>query len=335
VVKELPNVELLSANQKYDDLFLCALGFENRCVGALQRLVQWGYRARNSVVLEYDVHQKDNEINSKEISELLKGITSRQIKQLKYLTSDIPDSFRELRSFFEAIDHDSPVRQVSIDISSFSTSTIIQILDYFLFKSHCEQIRIIYTEAMEYYPKKTLQTSKEEYLSSGVKEVLTLPNFSGIYTPGYSPLLIILLGFEPIRARGILNLFQPSRKIGIIGIPSRKDLDWRRDLAKEMYRNFFGVQDRMIECSEFDYREVYDILEKLYDEFIQTNNITIAPLGSKMQTLAVLLFLEKHPDVQLLISIPIKYDPRRYSEGIGKSYQICFKLGRNLSSFET
>ena len=43
-----------------------------------------------------------------------------------------------------------------------------------------------------------------------------------------------------------------------------------------------------------------------------------------MQTLAVLLFLQNHPDVKLLISIPIKYDPRRYSEGIGETYQIIF-----------
>jgi len=287
------------------------------------------------VVLEYDVHQEDNKINLKEVNELLSKITSRQLKYLKYLTSGIRDSFRESCSLFEEINHVTPIRQVSIDISSFSTSALIQVLDYFLFKSDFKQIRIIYTEAIEYYPKMAPQASDEEYLSAGVKKVLTLPNFSGIYTPGYSPLLIILLGFEPIRARGILNLFQPSKKIGIIGIPSRPDLGWRRDLAKEMYRNFFGDQDRMVECPEFDYRKAYDALEELYDEFIQTNNITIAPLGSKMQTLAVLLFLEKHPDVQLLVSIPIRYDPRRYSEGIGQSYQIRFKLSRNLSALES
>jgi hypothetical protein len=199
-----------------------------------------------------------------------------------------------------------------------------------MFKTNCEQIRIIYTEAREYYPKEPPQAFDEEYLSAGVKKVLTLPNFSGIYTPGYSPLLIILLGFEPIRARGILNLFQPSRKIGITGIPSRADLNWRRDLARDMYSNFFGDQDRMIECSEFVYTECYNLLEELYKEYAQTNNITVAPLGSKMQTLAVLLFLEKHPDVQLLLSIPIKYDPRRYSEGIGESYQINFKFSKKL-----
>ena len=322
--EELPPIEELSPQQDSDDLFICALGFEPRCPGALQRLAKWGYKAQNSIVLKYDVHQKDNEINSEELNCLLNEITIRKIRECDYSTSNIPDSLREITSLFEKMHGKAPIKQASIDISSFSTSAVIQMLDLLL-KSKLEQTRIIYTEALEYYPKEPSTTPGEEYLSAGVKEVITLPNFSGIYAPGYSPLLIILLGFETIRARGVLDLFQPSRKIGIIGIPSRSDLMWRLDLAREMYQNLFGNRNRILELSEFDYRKVYAALEKLYSEFVQTNNIAIAPLGSKMQTLAVLLFLEKHPDVQLLISIPLKWHPRRYSEGIGKSYQISFK----------
>jgi len=327
-----PNIEDLSAHPKNDDLFICALGFEARCTGALRKLVQFSYKATNSIVLKYDIHQEDNEINLKELYDLLNKITLHEISECKYLTSDIPSSYHEIDLIIEEMKKKSCFKQISVDISSFNTSAIFQILDK-LFQSNCEQIRIIYTESKEYYPKEIPSSNNGEYLSAGIKEVLTLPNFSGIFSPGYTPLLVIILGFEPIRARGILNIFQPSKKIGIFGVPSRHDLKWRLSLAKKMYQNFFEDQDIKKECSEFNYEEVYWTLEKIYNDFSQKNNVTIAPLGSKMQALAVLLFLEKHPDVQLLISIPIKYDPRRYSEGVGKSYQIIFKR-RNITILE-
>jgi len=326
VSDDLPAMKELSSHQELDDLFVCALGFEDRCTEALRKLTQWGYKAQDSIILKYDVHQEDNDINSKELKELIDQITLREIREIKYSTTSVLDSFHEIKSCLEVINYETAVNQTSVDISSFSTGAIFQVLDS-LFRSGRSQIRIIYTEAAEYYPKKAPARFDEEYMSAGVREILTLPNFGGVYTPGYSPLLVILLGFEPKRARGILNMFQPSRKIGIIGVPNRNDLKWRLELAREMYQNFFE-EGKILEYSEFDYREVYKALENLYGDFAQMNNITIAPLGSKMQTLAVLLFLEKHPDVQLLVSIPTKYDPRRYSEGKGESYQISFTPGK-------
>ena len=72
-------------------------------------------------------------------------------------------------------------------------------------------------------------------------------------------------------------------------------------------------------------------LEQIYEKYCETNNITVVPLGSKMQTLAALLFAEKHPDVKLLIPIPKKYDPRRYSEGVGKTYEVVFQIRKRIT----
>lgn len=211
-----------------------------------------------------------------------------------------------------------------VDISSFKTTAIIQILELLL-SLNLKKLKIIYTEAKEYYPKNRVDTLQGEHLSLGLRKITSLKDFYGYHTPGYSHLLIIILGLEPIRSRGVFNLIQPSKKIGVIGNPSRMDLKWRLDLAKNMYQNFFGDKDEYIVLSEFNYKEVLTSLEILYDKYYQNNNITLTPLGSKMQTIAVLLYLLNHPDIQLLISIPIKYDPKKYSEGIGEKFQIIFE----------
>jgi len=316
-------MEELGQGPARDDLFICALGFEKRCTGALEKLARVNYRAMNSIVLNYDVQETDNASNAESLSELLNSVTDDKVIPVPYSTTSLTRFPDEIGSALQNMARKEHLR-VSVDISSFNTSAIIQTLD-FLFNARCDTIRVVYTEAADYYPKSIPESSNEEILSSGLKAILTLPNFSGVYTPGYSPMLIVLLGFEPIRARAILELFQPSRKIGIIGIPSKPDLMWRVDLAKMLYHNFFENPQEMRELSEFNYVEAYHALESLYGEFARSNNIAVAPLGSKMQTLAVFLFLRNHPDVQLLISIPQRYDPRRYTEGSGKSYQIIFR----------
>jgi len=320
--RDLPPMEELSGYPAHDDLFVCALGFEDRCTEALARLSKNDYKVRNSIVLKYDAHQADNETNASQLYQLLKHVTSDAIKECEYRTSDIIGTSGQMITTISSFNF----KRVAIDISSFTTGLILQILDI-LFQTGIDQLRILYTEAEKYYP--TSPVSQDELsLSSGVRQILTLPSFSGIYYPGYSPLLIVLLGFEPIRIRGLFNAFQPSRKIGVVGIPTRSDLKWRLPYAKKIYENLFGQQDRLIELSEFDYRETLEGLEKIYAEFSQKNNIAIAPLGSKMETLATFLFLRKHPDVQLLMSLPMKYDPRRYTDGSGRTYQILFKPNR-------
>jgi len=322
--KNLPDIEKLDFNDEFKELFICALGFEDRCLGSSTLLCNNDHTFMHSIMLKYDTHIDDNERNYDKLVKLLNEITLHEINEIKYSISD-PNLFYDdgLKKKISNIIMENDINYIMIDISSFNTTAIIQILD-FLFSLDVTKIKVVYTEAIVYYPKDKLDTMKEEYLSSGISKILSLPTFNGYHTPGYSHLLIILLGLEPIRSRGIFNLLQPSRKIGIIGDPSRSDLKWRLNLSKNMYQIFFGDQDEYLILSEFYYKEVLNNLEKIYNNYYDYNNITITPLGSKMQTIAVLLHLLKHPDVQLLISLPIKYDPKRYSEGIGDSYQIIF-----------
>lgn len=317
-----------------DSLYICALGFEDRCNAALKRLLKLGYRCRNSILLKYDVLHEENNVHYEEIKCLLESVTVNNIYECTYRTSDFYTNNNEnadINLIFKKLCKSGQHDTVSVDISSFSTSAIIQILDMLLL-SNISQLRVIYTEAIQYFPIEMPKTyQEEEYLSSGIKEIVTLPNFSGIHTPGYSQLYILILGFEPIRAKGVLDIYQPSKKVIILGKPSKDNLMWRLDLLKEMYKFSTTGQDEQIILSQFNYDEVFYGLEEIYKKYCQFNNITVVPLGSKMQTLALLLFLKNHPDVKLLISIPKRYDPRRYSEGVGKTFEIKFKIRKRIT----
>ena len=50
-----------------DDLFLCALGFEPRCVAMPKLLAEIGYRSERVIVFEYDTNVDENERNREEL----------------------------------------------------------------------------------------------------------------------------------------------------------------------------------------------------------------------------------------------------------------------------
>ena len=331
--ENLPLIEKIDINYLRDDIFICALGFEERCIGTAKKLAELGYKCKESIILKYDVHEDQNEINYDELKRLLSIITYNKIHECIYKTTDVNDFYFSnigFKHIYDTLRYNNNIKRVSVDVSNFATGLVIQIID-FLLRSNINQMRILYTEAELYYPSNIPDSYKEEYLSSGLRDVITMPNFCGIHTPGYSPMYILFLGFEPIRVKGLIYRHQPSKKIGIYGIPSKEVLSWRLTMIRNMYRYYFKEEDEIIELPEFDYLKVLDKLYEIYDKYSQHNNITIVPMGSKMQTLAVVLFLENHPDVKLLITIPKKYDPLRYSEGIGDTHQISFNISKKIS----
>jgi hypothetical protein len=335
---KFPPIEKLSDQYMRDDLFVCALGFEDRCVTGPERLEKHGYICKNAIMLKYDVHEQENDKNREKLRKILENIGVTP-----FLTSDysVTDPFKSESKFVNTLNmiaKQPSISSVTIDITSFSSASIIQILDLLFYhpQKALKKIRIIYTDAEIYFPlKKDIKRRMPEdvHLSSGVKEVITIPGFSGIFLPGYSTLLIIFLGFDPIRARGAINFFQPSQKIGIVGDPPQEDRKWRADEVTKRNLMIFDEKDEIILLSTSCYEETILKLNELYENFSPKSNIAICPLGSKLQTLGVFLFAKKHPDVKLLFPIPMKFHPKRYSKGYTKTWQIIFELKNNYESY--
>ena len=325
-INQLPPIEELSIDYIHDDLFICALGFEDRCIAAPQILKKLNYNCKNVIMLQYDAHQTANNKNRKKLEKTLASLSGEIPIRSEYFFTNPLESENKFIKAYRKSSEQSSISSVTVDISSFSCVAIIQILDL-LFQQKLKQIRIVYTEAKTYFPLKKDAKKRmpdDIYLSSGVKDTIILPKFSGVFLPGYSTLLVIFLGFDPIRARGAINFFQPSKKIGIIGVPYRDDRKWRADEVEKRNLKMFDDVDERIRLSTFNYNETLLKLNELYGEFSPTSNMAICPLGSKLQTLGVFLFAIGHPDVKLLFPIPIEFHPERYSKDYTKTWQIVF-----------
>ena len=58
------------------------------------------------------------------------------------------------------------------------------------------------------------------------------------------------------------------------------------------------------EVSTFDYKDALKRLDMIYAERCERFNITVSPLGSKLQALGTSLFCYMHPDVRVMTAIP-------------------------------
>ena len=87
---------------------------------------------------------------------------------------------------------------------------------------------------------------------------------------------------------------------------------------------------KVFEASTFDYRESWRVLEQIYSECWEGSNITLSPLGSKMQAMAVTLFCIRHPDVRVLLSTPQQYNSQQWSEGVRDLWRVSLGSAREF-----
>jgi len=66
--------------------------------------------------------------------------------------------------------------------------------------------------------------------------------------------------------------------------------------------------------------EVLDTLEKEFRTIRDQYDVAIASQCSKMQAVATYLFWRRHPEVQLVFTSPVSFNPKRYSRGVGRTF---------------
>ena len=112
---------------------------------------------------------------------------------------------------------------------------------------------------------------------------------------------------------------------------------WRLDAMKMI--NVVATDAPQVEVSTFDYKDTLSVLGRLYWERWESHNITLSPLGSKMQALGTALFCHMHPDVRVVLSTPIDYNAIQYSDGCRDTWCIEFgslvELRRKLDEVGT
>jgi len=331
--------------EKTQSLYICAGGFEDRSIAIVKNLVDFGDKIFNySLILEYSIHKKENEPNLDFLGNNLPKISQHMLENS---VVDIENVFQTKVSFIERLSEISleEISTIFLDISGMANSLILLTL-YELDKIFPYKDKIIlYAEADTYYPTKDekdeilelMKSDNEEDIlqlgeklgASGAREVVIFPDFKGRFDTNLPICLIFFIGYEPSRAAGLLDAYRPNLIIACFGDSPHEKYEWRTKFSNELNKNLFDNFEHVDKCiSTFDIPKIIRDLDQIYRSannekiLYEHYNIAITPQCSKLQTVAIYLFSQIHPDVQVVFCFPGKFNPERYSKGIGKLW-IC------------
>lgn len=329
------------ASSETDDLFLCALGFEDRCLTLPSRLKEAGYSASRAIYFMYNTNLDDNASNLAELEKHLKGIST----SVEPLSIDEADFSIKLRSLLDLVESEARSRspKVTLDVSVTANRLLLSCINVLL--EYDVDLRVIYAEAAVYHPtSEEYQANSAEWannnlfgLERGVGDVRPSIDQPG---QGLDPLpdsIILFPSFKAERSLAVISFVDPSllshtgdKIVWLLGTPHLETDLWRLDAMKKIN----AIDDNMRHCevSTFDYREALRILESLYIELSKKYRITISPLGSKMQALGTALCCYMHPDVRIIFSSPKEYNAIQYSKGCKEIWNIDFGNTRDLRS---
>jgi hypothetical protein len=319
--------ELNNDNRKIT-LIVCA-GFEERALKATERLSELRASIENYVVVKFGGPENGhNELALAKFQSVLRpkgGYIECKFENRSAL-SDL------LKSLDPAND------LVVFDITGCSRSVMLVLLSE-IYDLNLE-LDILYTEAKDYYPTfadyeelsddehqlafiRLNMFEESKVLHSSHCYVESFESFPGRMLPNYPFFLITFLPFKRGRLSAILQSLESQKRIFIRGQPIRDDLKWRGE-AVDIPNADLIEEGTVVDLETLDWRKTFAFLEEQYhaNENRFRYNFIVAPLGSKMQTIACGLFAKLHSDVRLITSTPKHHYPNSYSIGAGETF-LC------------
>lgn len=344
VVALAPRVELLgdvSLNASPSIAFICVQGFEDRCDAIAKSLASKGVRLDSVVVITLNSNSDEDVANGRRIVEMLAASVTRDPV---FVDGDDSCFQRRLR---EALGGDEFVENqrnhILLDISVAANRACVRLLASCL-EFDC-QLTVGYAEADVYHPTvEEFNENESTWMSEdtlgtekGVEDISPSEVFPGEHLEAASNVVVLLPSFRHERSAAIVSHVDPALLmktsddvVWVLGCPHLEEDLWRRDAMRKLNR--IASDAKVCEASTFDYREVWGILESIYDDRWEASNITLSPLGSKLQAIGVTLFCLRHSDVRVLFSVPKQYNRKQWSHGVRELWQISFGNAREFLS---
>jgi hypothetical protein len=331
-----PNLEVVSSLVAGEgDLIIISAGFEDRALETLNRLFHSGSVGFTIMAISYLPHVEENRFRDIEARCSANGI---EIISLVY---NRPDPLEFSDAFMPLIDQ-IPGR-ILIDVSAMSRLLIVQII-VALKKSFREfrGVAILYTEASVYPPTKeevnsALLLRREDnlyrcmFLSSGVFEVIIVPELASVALQGQPMRLVFFPSFNSDQLQALLGELQPVHITLIHGRPPRDENVWRLESIKKLNQTERILRREDLEASTLDYVETLSLLLNIYSNHGATERLVIAPTGSKMQAVAVGIFRAFMDDVQVVYPVPRSFPtPSSYTIGVKQLYCMPLDVFSNI-----
>jgi hypothetical protein len=313
-------------------LLVVAGGFERRARAFTERLRVSRTSINESLLMQYESQVLDNDPNRIVLESRLERITGKKPEKVFIHAQRPLESSVRIRKKIEELAVQVVNRKALIDVSGMTHLWALTAIDTCLALGF--QTSIVYTEAKWYFPSKRVQKRlvkawrESEYevavqylQSAGLDNVHIPPEFAGNFRPGRQTCLIIFVGYEPNRIQGLIEDYAAGALIVLYGCSPHHEMDWRTQLSKNLHQELFDqwlVRQQEISTLEVD--AILTALEKEFEVIRDQYDVAISPQCSKMQALASYLFWRRHPEVQLVFTSPVNFNPDRYSKGVDRSY---------------
>ncbi len=338
VASKLPAPRQASAaiSQRHYDVVIATLGFEDRCFAALEALAAANVTVEHLVLTEYSTNADDNHKNRDRFHELAK----RLCDEPTWLRSDDVQFSAQLRQRLAAwMTPEARPTSLAWDMSVSANRLIMQVTAVLL-DIACD-LTVLYAEAAEYFP-----TEREyqafavhpecDLIESGTLAVDVAASYAGDHSSHLPDHLVVFPGYSRDRVRRVIAKVDPDLLDNLaeapitwlIGLPHVARNAWRRDAVVEIH-GLNGCAD-VIEVSTFSLLDTLTTLERVCQPRRLSANLTLCPMGSKLQTLGCALFCHANPEVRVMLAVPASYMASHYTKGVEELWTLDFGASDRL-----
>lgn len=319
VIKKVGKIE----SSLPDDLFIASVSFEPRCLNVSFNLKD-GYKARNILLVRYYGEDALKEKHQTRLKEILNQYLEDPLQKIEPVYFDKYD-FTRFTQFLSDFSRENPsLERITIDISTFTKLYLLLLLQSIRNYYPNAKIRLLYTPG--YYETK-------QNLSWGIKDIICLPWFGDIEgIEKLEDILILLLGYEGERAYAIWKYIEPKLTVAVIGSPPGYH---GGDLPSRSANRFIleSSNTEKEEIPALDPNCTKDLLNRWYhDKKYENCMFSIAPLGTKMQTVGLFLFFEENNNpsrTQIVYAYPLFYNKKKYTKDYDKRIREFYLPPKN------
>lgn len=222
--------------------------------------------------------------------------------------SNPEQTFRIVKEAFDYAVKNTESDTLVVDITTFRREELFNLFyimhETFHSLNH-KNIFLIYTEA---------ENMAHDWLSRNTKEIRTILGFSGDPKQSKKTCVITMLGHELVRAKTIIDTYDPSKLMigrgmeseSINSVLCKRNEDFYKEIS-----SYYGDH-----CSKFEFSLIdpLKVKHKLKELCADTElNYVIVPLNNKISCLGACLYALENQDIQICYSEMGEYNRANYS----------------------
>jgi hypothetical protein len=295
----------LAAKVGYIDNFLCFASYENRCRSIADSLDASAI-GRSAIGLNINRNQF-NGTNREYLSKRLGD--SAQI--IEFSVSMPTIGADNTAHYLEDVFSGSP-KSLLVDITTFTHEGLLILIKLLsLKKREMDTVRLVYVGAEEY---SIGLDDEDKWLSKGTREIRSVLGYPGLIFPSKRLHLIVLVGFETERARSLIDAYEPHLLSLGVGT-SLNSITQKNFKANDLF--FQRIARTYQNCDIFeiapnDYQTTLGALKNQANKNTEYN-VVIAPMNTKLSTIAAGLLAMENESLQLCYAQAELYNYENYS----------------------